>query len=157
MIADGENESQGDDSTNQITRNHDPSAVKPVEKYAGKRTGGNGRNRTGKHDTGDDGAAVRIGYGQAENCNVIEMVSDFTDNLPHPSEPVIAVSFEKLSEIRHGSGVEARLQPTQNEPERTFADPTNTQEVLLNLDRRDLRDVTVGRARASFPLLSQMN
>ena len=87
-----ENEAERDKSAHQVARDHDALAVEAVEQHAGERAGQHGGNGAGEHDAGDNRAAVGFFDRQAEDGDVVEVIAHLADDLPCPSETVIAIA-----------------------------------------------------------------
>jgi len=102
LVSDCGDEAQGDNGARQVARDHDTAPVEAIEQYAGKGSSGNCGNGTRQHNARDHRAAVRIGNGKAEYCDVVEVIANLANDLPHPHEAIVAVACKQLGEIGHG-------------------------------------------------------
>ena len=101
MIANGRDEGKRDEAADQVAGDHDCLAIKAIEEYTGERSGQDCRDGARQHDAGDDGTTVSAGDGEAQDGDVVEVIADFTDDLPCPSEAVISIGAKEFCEVCH--------------------------------------------------------
>ena len=103
-VEDGRDEAERDDTAYEVAGDHDAAAVEAVESDTGKWAGQDGGDGAGQHQSGDDGAGMRQSHGEAQDGDVVEMISDFADDLTYPSEAVVSIAAKQEEEIVHPAG-----------------------------------------------------
>jgi hypothetical protein len=76
-------------------------AVQPIQQHPRHRAHGNGRNGARQQHSRDHQTGMSERHSQRENRNVIEIVANFANNLPHPGVAIIAIFAEKLEKVVH--------------------------------------------------------
>ena len=102
-LRDAEDEQQSDPCANQVAGDHQPFAVHPIEQHAGNRPAQHHRSAARQQDSRDHQARSGIGQYQAEHGDVVIVIADLADHLPHPRVAVIPIGAQQLREAAHVS------------------------------------------------------
>ena len=97
----GENKAKRHQRANQVARDHNLFAVQPIEHHARDRAHGDRGDGSRQQNARDHQAGMRKRHGQRKNGNVIEIVANFANNLPHPGVAIISIFAEKLEKLVH--------------------------------------------------------
>ncbi len=100
-LVDGQNEGERYHGADEIAGDHDAAAVEPVEEDAGERAGHHGGDGTREKGTRDDHTGARCLHDQGEHGDIIEVVANLADHLPHPGVTVAGIAAEQLQEGGH--------------------------------------------------------
>ena len=98
MAVDREDEKCRHYRPHQVAHDHDALAVHAVEQHARQRSGHHRRDGPRQHDAGDHHARTGPFKRQAEDGDVVEVVADLADHLPHPGVAVVSIVPEKPQE-----------------------------------------------------------
>jgi hypothetical protein len=99
--ADGGDKAKSDTTSNQIARNHELLTVESVKKNACHGPDQDCWDCARQHERCDRGPISCLFDRQTQYGNVVEVISNFTDYLPEPSVPIVAVTEKELSEPSH--------------------------------------------------------
>ena len=95
-MVDAEDETEGNDGADEVAGDHDLATVEPIEDDASQRACDEHRDGAGNQHAADEEAAVLLPNGHRENGDVVEVISDFADQLTAPEEAVIVIGLEQL-------------------------------------------------------------
>src|SRR5579872_6536534 len=96
-----QNETQGQDSADEVARDHDVLAIEAVEKHSGDGSGEDRWNSARKHDAAHYKARLGDSQGQAEDGDIVEVIADLADYLAGPGIPVISVLAQQGAKRKH--------------------------------------------------------
>src|SRR5689334_16698187 len=101
LIADREDEREGNKSTDEVACDHDAPAVEPVEQNPGERPNQHSRNSACEHHASDNRAIVSCSDSQTEHSHIIEVIAHLANDLADPCVPIVPVPLQEPSEILH--------------------------------------------------------